>query len=45
MIKRFLFSGRSRFYFSVPEPGALHEILSRDPNRVTVAGLKSQATG
>ena len=41
MIKRFLVSGRSGFYFSVVKPGEVTagsevEILSRDPNRVTV---------
>jgi MOSC domain-containing protein YiiM len=44
MIKRFLMSGRSGFYFSVIEPGEVSagsqvEILSRDPNRVTVADI------
>lgn len=44
MIKRFLKSGRSGFYFSVIEPGEVSagsevEILSRDPNRVTVADI------
>ena len=44
MIKRFLNSGRSGFYFSVIEPGEVSagsevEILSRDPNRVTVADI------
>jgi MOSC domain-containing protein YiiM len=44
IIKRFLMSGRSGFYFSVIEPGELSagskvEILSRDPNRVTVADI------
>jgi MOSC domain-containing protein YiiM len=44
MIKRFLKSGRSGFYFSVIEPGEVSagskvEILSRDPNRVTVAEI------
>jgi MOSC domain-containing protein YiiM len=44
MIKRFLKSGRSGFYFSVTEPGEVSagskvEILSRDPNRVTVADI------
>jgi MOSC domain-containing protein YiiM len=44
MIKRFLRSGRSGFYFSVIEPGEVSagskvEILSRDPNRVTVADI------
>ena len=44
MIKRFLTSGRSGFYFSVVEPGEVEtgsevEILSRDPNRVTVTDI------
>jgi MOSC domain-containing protein YiiM len=44
MIQRFLRSGRSGFYFSVIEPGEVTlgsevKILSRDPNRVTVADL------
>ena len=44
MIKRFLLSGRSGFYFSIVEPGEVSagskvEILSRDPNRVTVADV------
>ena len=44
MIKRFLKSGRSGFYFLVVEPGEVQagssiEILSRDPNRVSVADL------
>lgn len=44
MIKRFLTSGRSGFYFSVIEPGEVSagsevEILSRDPNRVAVADI------
>ena len=44
MIRRFLVSGRSGFYFSVLEPGEVSagskvEILSRDPNRVTVADI------
>jgi MOSC domain-containing protein YiiM len=44
MIKRFLMSGRSGFYFSVIEPGEVSvgskvEILSGDPNRVTVADI------
>jgi MOSC domain-containing protein YiiM len=44
MIKRFLSSGRSGFYFSVQKPGKVHagaeaEILSRDPNQVTVADI------
>ena len=44
MIKRFLVSGRSGFYFSVIEPGEVTvgskvEILSRDPHRVTVVDI------
>jgi MOSC domain-containing protein YiiM len=44
MIKRFLRSGRSGFYFSVVEPGQVSagsevEILSRDPHGVTVADI------
>src|SRR5215469_9643852 len=44
MIKRFLLSGRSGFYFSIVEPGQVSagskvKILSRDPNRVTVADV------
>jgi MOSC domain-containing protein YiiM len=44
MIKRFLMSGRSGFYFSVIEPGEVGmgsrvEILSRDARRVTVADI------
>jgi len=44
MIKRFLVSGRSGFYFSIVEPGEVSagskvEISSRDPNRVTVADV------
>jgi len=44
MIKRFLISGRSGFYFSVIEPGEISvgskvEILSRDAGRVTVADI------
>jgi MOSC domain-containing protein YiiM len=44
MIKRFLRSRRSGFYFSVIEPGKVSagstiEILSRDPDRVTVADI------
>jgi MOSC domain-containing protein YiiM len=44
MIKRFLRSGRSGFYFSVAEPGEVSrgsriEILSRDPRAVTVADI------
>jgi len=44
MIKRFLASGRSGFYFSVVEPGIVEpgsriEVISRDANRVTVADI------
>ena len=44
MIRRFLKSGRSGFYFAVIEPGEVStgskvEILNRDPNRVTVADI------
>jgi MOSC domain-containing protein YiiM len=44
MIKRFLVSGRSGFYFSVVEPGEVSagskvEILSRDLKRVTVTDV------
>jgi MOSC domain-containing protein YiiM len=44
MIKRFLMSGRSGFYFSVIEPGEVSvgskvEILSRDHNGVTLADI------
>ena len=44
MVKRFLISGRSGFYFSVIEPGSVApgseiEILNRDPNRVSVADI------
>jgi MOSC domain-containing protein YiiM len=44
MIKHFLISGRSGFYFSVIETGSVAagaaiEILSRDPNRVSVADI------
>jgi MOSC domain-containing protein YiiM len=44
MIKRFLISGRSGFYFSVIEPGEVAsgskiEILGRDANRVTVVDV------
>lgn len=44
MIQRFLESGRSGFYFAVGEPGEVSagagiEILSRDPNRVTIADI------
>ena len=45
MIKRFLASGRSGFYFSVEEegevsPGSGIEILSRDPHEVRVADIQ-----
>jgi MOSC domain-containing protein YiiM len=44
IIKRFLMSGRSGFYFSVLEAGEVSveskiEILSRDPSRVSVADI------
>ena len=44
MIKRFLTSQRSGFYFSVIEEGEVHtgskvEILSRDPHRVAVVDI------
>ncbi len=44
MIKRFLVSGRSGFYFSVVQqgevsPGSEIEVVSRDPNEVTVADI------
>jgi len=44
MIKRFLHSRRSGFYFSVVEEGEVQagstiEILSRDPNQVTIADI------
>jgi len=44
MIKRFLVSGRSGFYFSVIEPGDVGaeskiEILNRDPEGVTVSDI------
>ena len=44
MIKRFLMSGRSGFYFSVIEPGEVTtgskiELLERDSNRVTVVDI------
>ena len=44
MIKRFLASGRTGFYFSVEEEGEVRagsevEILSRDPNQVAVADI------
>jgi MOSC domain-containing protein YiiM len=45
MIKRFLASGRSGFYFSVEEEGEVSadakiEVLSRDPNKVRVADIQ-----
>ena len=44
MIKRFLVSGRSGFYFSVNEPGDVSaeskiEILNRDPEGVTISDI------
>jgi MOSC domain-containing protein YiiM len=50
MIKRFLASGRSGFYFSVVEPGEVRsgseiEILSRDANGVTVANIQQLYLG
>jgi MOSC domain-containing protein YiiM len=44
MIKRFLISGRSGFYFSVIEPGEVSaesdiQVLERDLNRVTVTDV------
>lgn len=44
MIKRFLASGRSGFYFSVIDPGDVSagskiQILDRDPSRVTVSDI------
>jgi MOSC domain-containing protein YiiM len=44
MIKRFLVSGRSGFYFSVIEPGDVAagskvEILDRNPDGVTVSDI------
>ncbi len=44
LIKRFLTSRRSGFYFSVVEEGEVRlgsdvEVLSRDPHRVTVADI------
>ncbi len=46
MIKRFLHSRRSGFYFSVIEDGEVQagspiEILSRDPNQVTIADISN----
>jgi MOSC domain-containing protein YiiM len=45
MIKRFLASGRSGFYFSVEEEGEVSagseiEVLSRDPHKVRVADIQ-----
>jgi len=50
MIKRFLMSRRSGFYFSVIEPGEVNagqgiEIVGRDPHRVTVADICSLYLG
>ena len=50
MIKRFLVSGRSGFYFSVTNPGDVAagsrvEILDRDPGGVTVADIVSLYLG
>jgi MOSC domain-containing protein YiiM len=50
MIKRFLASRRSGFYFSVLEPGEVSagariEILERDPNQVAVADIVSLYLG
>ena len=44
MIKRFLMSGRSGFYFSVIEPGDVGvgsqvEVLDRDTNNVTISDI------
>src|SRR5579859_5477645 len=44
MIKRFLVSGRTGFYFLVNQPGEVHSgseitIFNRDPNRVSVADV------
>jgi len=44
MIKRFLVTGRSGFYFSVIDPGDVGagskvEVLDRDPHSVTVADI------
>lgn len=44
MIKRFISSGRSGLYFSVIEPGEVSagskiDMVSRDPNKVTVADI------
>jgi MOSC domain-containing protein YiiM len=50
MVKRFVMSGRSGFYFSVIETGEVHagsdiQILRRDHNRVTVAELNGLFLG
>jgi MOSC domain-containing protein YiiM len=50
MIKRFLVSGRSGFYFSVIDPGDVGagskvEVLDRDPHSVTVADIVSLYLG
>jgi MOSC domain-containing protein YiiM len=50
IIKRFLVSGRSGFYFSVIEPGDVGtgskvEVLDRDPHSVTVADIVSLYLG
>ena len=50
MIKRFLASGRSGFYFSVIDPGEVGagsevEILSRDADRVTLAYIQELYLG
>ena len=50
MIKKFLISGRSGFYFSVIETGSVAagaaiEILSRDPNRVSVEDIGRLSLG
>jgi len=50
MIKRFLASGRSGFYFSIVEPGEVSggseiEILSRDASGVTVADIQQLYLG
>ena len=50
MIKRFLVSGRSGFYFSVTDPGNVGagsrvEVLDRDPHSVTVADITSLYLG
>jgi MOSC domain-containing protein YiiM len=50
MIKRFLVTGRSGFYFSVIDPGDVGagskvEVLDRDPHSVTVADIVSLYLG